>query len=127
MTPIEIVEGHYLASRDGDLDRAFAAIDDATEWTETAGSAYAGTFVGRKAIIENVFARIGAEWEGFGLDDLDLIASGDRVVATGWYVGTFRGTGASMRARFVHLWHVDGDRVARFEQVVDSATQNAAM
>lgn len=127
MTSLEIVRGHYLAARDGDLDRAFTAVDDSTTWTEAAGSAYAGTFTGREAIIANVFARINTDWDGFELQELELLPSGDRVFGAGWYVGTHRTTGMRMRARFVHIWEIDGDRGAHFEQVVDSAAQNTAM
>lgn len=127
MVPLDIVRNHYLAAREGDFDRAFAAISESTTWTEAAGSAYAGTFTGPEAIAANVFARIGADWSGFELQELELFPSGDRVLGTGWYAGTHVSTGRSMRARFVHIWEIDGDRVASFEQVVDSAAQNAAM
>ncbi|MHA7274096.1 nuclear transport factor 2 family protein [Arthrobacter sp. TMT4-20] len=127
MAPLDIVRNHYVAAREGDFDRAFAAISESTKWTEAAGSAYAGTFIGPEAIMANVFTRIGADWAGFELQELEFFPSGDRVLCTGWYAGTSVATGISMRARFVHLWEVEGDRLASFEQVVDSAAQNAAM
>lgn len=127
MNPLDVVRNHYTAAREGDLNQAFAAIDESTQWTEAAGSAYAGTFIGREAIIANVFARIGADWTGFELQELELYPSENRVFGTGWYVGTYMATGISMRARFVHIWAIEGDQVASFEQVVDSAAQNVAM
>ncbi|MGH9270648.1 MAG: nuclear transport factor 2 family protein [Ilumatobacteraceae bacterium] len=49
------------------------------------------------------------------------------MVTVGWYEGTYKATGKTARARFAHLWQVRGGKVARFEQIVDSATFNQAL
>ena len=42
-----------------------------------AGFPYAGTYHGPDAVVENVFARIGSEWDGFRFD-LDEVVDGGR-------------------------------------------------
>src|SRR3972149_6485911 len=62
---LDIIRDHYAASARGDLEGMLAAFAPDIAWTEVAGFPYAGTYHGAAAIVANVFARIGAEWEGF--------------------------------------------------------------
>lgn len=119
-TGIDVVRRHYEASARGDLGGMMAAITPRTQWTEMAGFPCAGTYVGADAIIENVFKRIGEEWEGFRFDLEKLIDGGANVVAVGAYAGTCRASGKPMRVRTVHLWQVEDGSIRFFEQFTDT-------
>jgi ketosteroid isomerase-like protein len=102
-------------------------MDPKIEWTEAAGFPYAGTYVGPDELGAHVFARLGAEWDPFVIDIDYLVAEGDRVASVGTYSGTYKATGKSFNARFVHLWQFRDDKLVKLEQVVDSAMVNEAL
>ncbi|MFC0864797.1 nuclear transport factor 2 family protein [Sphaerimonospora cavernae] len=124
----EIIEAHYAASARGDLDGMLADFADDMSWTEMAGFPYAGTYVGLDEIREQVFGRLGADWDGFDATPEQVIDGGDgNVVTLGLYTGTYRATGKSMTVRFAHFWQVRDGRIVRFEQVTDSHLVRQAM
>ncbi|GII86835.1 hypothetical protein Ssi03_48250 [Sphaerisporangium siamense] len=127
MKNTDIVAAHYAASARGDLDGMLAPFAPGIRWTEAEGSLYAGTYVGPDAIVANVFAPIGEQFEGFTVEIDSLLDAGDQVVALGHYSGKHRGTGRALRARMVHVWGLDGGKVVAFEQIVDNAPFNAAV
>src|SRR5579885_840214 len=61
----EIIRGVYAAFADGDVPRVLGALDGDVRWTEAEGFPYGGTYVGPDAVLANVFAKLGSEWEGF--------------------------------------------------------------
>jgi uncharacterized protein len=117
----------YAAFASGDIPVVLGMLDPDVEWTEAAGSQYPGTFRGPQAVLDGVFAPIGADWSEFRVEPEEFIAAGDTVAMLGTYRGTSRATGRSMEARVVHVWHFRKGRVVRFEQIVDSAMLNAAL
>ncbi|MFF4779635.1 nuclear transport factor 2 family protein [Microtetraspora fusca] len=127
MKNTDIVAAHYAASTRGDLNGMLAPFAPGIRWTEAEGSLYEGTYVGPDAIVANVFAPIGEQFEGFTAEIDRLLDAGDQVVALGHYSGKHRGTGHSFRARMVHVWRLDGGKVVEFEQIVDNAPLNAAV
>ena len=80
----------------------------------------------REAVMDNVFGRLGREWEGWGADVDRWLDAGESVVALGAYHGTNRATGRSMTAAFAHVLWLQGGRVVRFEQYADTAKVVAA-
>lgn len=126
-TAREVVQAHYDASAAGDLDGMLADLAPNARWTEAAGSPLAGTWVGREQIIEHVFAPIDRDWTDFRFELERLLADGRYATAVGTYAGTYRATGKPMRARVVHLWEVDDDRIVRFEQFADTQKIFGAM
>ena len=130
-TALSVIQLHYAASERGDLAGMIAPFAEGIEWTEMAGFPYAGTYVGPPAVRTHVFERLGAEWSDYRADPESFVVDGDaeccQVVAFGVYSGTYRATGRSMRARFVHHWTLAGDEVVRFEQYTDTALVRAAM
>lgn len=126
MGSVEVVRAHYAASDRGDLDGMLAPLADDVEWTEAAGTAYAGTYMGPDAVRTHVFGPIAAEWDGFGFDLAELLEAGSTVVALGSYRGTHRRTGKAVLARVAHVWRVADGKVRSFEQIADSALLDAA-
>jgi hypothetical protein len=117
----------YSAFARGDVPAVLAALAPDIRWTEAEGFPYGGTYVGHDAVLQNVFARLGAEWDGYAAVPQELVSSGDTVVALGEYSGTYKATGKSFRAPFVHVWKFDGDRIVSFRQHTDTAVVQRAL
>ncbi len=126
-TDVAVVERAYAAFRSGDIPGVLALLDPRIRWTEAAGSAYPGTFVGPESIVQDLFVRLGEDWTTFLPAPQEYADLGGRVLALGWYEGTHRATGKAMRGRFAHLFDVDGGRITAFESINDTAAVLAAM
>lgn len=113
---LEIVKGTYENGPPAFL----AALAPDVEWTEAAGFPYAGTYRGVDEIVQNVFARLGSEWEGFRAEIEKFHDAGDAIIATGFYSGTYRKTNRAMRASFAHVLTLKDGKIVRFVQYVDS-------
>jgi len=127
MTNVDIISSAYAAFANGDVPAVLATFADDITWTEAAGFIYAGTYVGGEAIVQNVFMRMATEWDSYQVKPESLIGEGDLVAALGWYEATYKETGRSFRARFVHWWKLTDDKITSFEQIVDSAVTQSAV
>ena len=125
--PVEIVRAHYAASARGDIQAMMAHVSPKVRWTEMAGFPCAGTWVGPQAVINNVFAALGRDWDGYQFVLDQVIDGGDHIVGTGTYSGTYRATGKTMQARVAHVWTVQGGEVVAFEQFTDTLLVRQAM
>ena len=93
----------YAAFARGDVPTVLAALAPNINWSEAEGFPYGGTYVGPDAVLQNVFAKLGSEWNGFAAVPHELIASADTVIALGEYSGTYKATGKSFKAPFAHV------------------------
>jgi ketosteroid isomerase-like protein len=91
-------------------------------WNEADDFPYAdrNPYVGPQAILEGVFGRIGAEWDGFGAQVEELLDAGDTVVALGRYTGTYKATGKGQDTQFVHVWRVRNGKAVAFQQYANT-------
>lgn len=110
----------YDAFARGDVQTVLGALRPDVEWTESEGFPYGGTYVGPDAVLENVFMKLGTEWDGFAAVPNEFIADGETVIALGDYKGTFKATGKSVTAPFVHIWRFRDGKVATFRQLTDT-------
>jgi uncharacterized protein len=78
-------------------------------------------FVGPNAVMNNVFMRLGGEWDGFSVHPETCYGAGDSVVVEARYTGTYKATGKSMDAQVCHVWDVKDGKVTRFQQYMDTA------
>ncbi|MCD4485775.1 nuclear transport factor 2 family protein [Chromobacterium vaccinii] len=124
---LDIVRATYEGKSEDNGRNLLAALAPDAEWTEAAGFPYAGTYVGPQAIVENVFQRLGGEWDGYRAAVDHYYVDGDNVVAQGFYHGTYRATGKSFTASFAHVYTLKDGRIVKFEQIVDSAKVWEAM
>ena len=120
MSNTDIIRGAYAAFASGDIPQVLSIFNDDIEWIEAAGYIYAGTYTGAEAIVQNVFTRLGNEWDGFLVEPDTFISEGDQVAALGWLSGTYKATDIAMRARYVHWFTMADGRVSRFESILDS-------
>jgi ketosteroid isomerase-like protein len=124
---VEIVKGVYDALTAGNLEGALGVLDPEISWTEAEGFPYAGTYTGTDAVVENVFARLGSEWDPFRVAASEFIDGGDQVVTLGRYSGMYKATGKSFEADFAHVWTLRDGKAVRFRQYVDSALVQEAL
>jgi len=116
-----ILRGVYDAFAIGDIPSVLAVLAPTARWTEAEGGPYGGVSVGPQAVLDNVFMKIGGEWQGFAAVPREFVAQGDTVVALGDYSGTFKATGKAFTAPFAHVWKFEGGKVASFHQHTDTA------
>lgn len=124
---VDVMKELYDAFGRGDVATVLGAFDEKIEWTSAEGAVYPGTFVGGDAVLANVFARIGAEWDGFRVEPFEYIDGGDQVVALGRYSGSYKATGRSMNAAFAHVWTLRDGRIVRYRQYVDTLKMAEAL
>jgi ketosteroid isomerase-like protein len=123
----EIVKGLYDAFAAGNVPFVLQAMDPGIEWTEAEGFPYAGTYRGPDAVVQNVFLRLGSEWEGFQVRPQEFLDAGATVVVLGRYAGRYKATGRAMEADFAHVWRLRDRKIVRFKQYVDSALVQRAI
>ncbi len=126
---VAIIGSMYAAFGSGDIPTVLSLLSPDVVWNEAENFPYAdgNPYVGPEAVLGGVFARLAAEWDGFGVDMPTMLDAGDHVVVTGRYVGTFKGTGHAMNPQALHLWTVKDGKVVAFQQYVDTLAVAKAM
>jgi ketosteroid isomerase-like protein len=120
MTNGETIKGLYDAFARGDIPAVLGAMDANISWTEAEGFMYGGTYHGPNGVLENVFMKIGSEWEGFTVVPGQIVDGGSTVVALGTYSGRYVKTGNSMSVPFAHAWTFEGGKITKFVQYTDT-------
>ena len=123
----DIVRDHYAASARGDVKAMMAEVSPQVRWTEMEGFPCAGTWIGPQAVIDNVFAVLGTQWDGYRFELESLVDGGETIVGIGSYHGSFRATGKPMTARAAHVWQLLGGQILAFEQFTDTLLVRGAM
>jgi ketosteroid isomerase-like protein len=124
---LNVVQGVYEAFAEGNVPSVLGALSPEIVWTEAEGFPYAGTYIGPNAVLENVFMRLGTEWDGFSAVPDEFIDAGDTVVALGKYGGTYKATGKSFQANFAHVWKLRDGKATRFVQYADTLLVQRAL
>lgn len=120
---VAVIEGLYQNFATGNMPAVLGAMDAAIAWNEAEGNAMAdgNPYVGPDAILNGVFARIGAEHEYFNLKDIELHdMSGNQVLATLRYDGKRKKTGKLIDAQAAHLWTLENGKITAFQQYTDT-------
>jgi uncharacterized protein len=121
------VKAIYAAFAVGDIPSVLGALSPDIRWTEAEGGPYGGVSVGPTAVLENVFMRLGADWDGFTVTIREHVAQGDTVVSLGTYAATFKATGKSFTAPFAHVWKFRDGKAVSFEQHTDTVVHRRPM
>jgi ketosteroid isomerase-like protein len=119
---IDLIRNIYADFGRGDIAAVLAAMSPEMEWNEAENYTYAdgNPYRGHDAIVGGVFARLGGDWDGFAAVPEEYLDAGDTIVVLGRYRGRYKATGQAIDAQMAHVWRVDGGRVTRFEQRVDT-------
>jgi ketosteroid isomerase-like protein len=118
-----VIRGLYEAFGRGDIPGVLGALDAQIEWLEAENFIYAegNPYIGPAAVLEGVFMRIGAEWEGFTVSPKEVLDAGETIVGHGYYSGTYKKNGRKVRAQFAHVFSLRDGKVVRFQQYTDTA------
>jgi uncharacterized protein len=127
MSNLTIIQNAYAAFAKGDVPSVLGIFSPNIVWTEAEGFPYGGTYNGPQAVLEGVFMRLGAEWDGFAVAPAEFIDGGDAVVVLGKYSGTYKATGKSFQADFAHVWKMQDGKVIRFVQYTDTLLVQQAL
>ncbi|WP_367392003.1 nuclear transport factor 2 family protein [Lewinella sp. LCG006] len=120
---LAVIDGLYQAFSSGDIPSVLGALDPQVVWNEAEGNALAvgNPYIGPDAVLNGVFAKIGAEHEYFNLKDIQLREMVDnQVLAILRYDAKRKSNGALIDAQVAHLWTLQDGKVTGFQQYVDT-------
>ncbi|HSU84446.1 MAG TPA: nuclear transport factor 2 family protein [Thermoanaerobaculia bacterium] len=121
LSNLEVVQSFYDGLRDGDEKLILGILHPDVEWIQNEGFPGGGSYTGAETVLDEVFARLGEEWQDWQAAVGRWLNAGDSVVALGAYRGTFRQTGKPVQAAFAHVYWLEKGRIVRFEQYADTA------
>ena len=124
MNNVELIKQGDQDFAEGNVEAVLARFHPEIEWNECKGFQFIsgdGLFIGPNAIVQNVFAQIPENYEGFNIDIQELFGSEDKVVMVGHYKGVWKATGKEFKANATHVWTVKDEKATHFFQAVDTA------
>ena len=114
----------YTGFSTGDMPTVLGLMDPKIVWNEAESNSLAdgNPYIGPQAILEGVFARLGANHEHFGLQDVKIHGMHDNMVlATLRYDAKVKETGKTYNAQVAHLWTFnDEGKISAFQQYADT-------
>ena len=130
MSNVRVVQDLYSAFGRGEIAKVLAAFDAKIEWRQAESNPYRPSgkaWIGPDAVLHNLFARLGAEWDGFTVHPKRFHDAGSTVVVEGRYTGKYKPTGKALDAQVCHVWRVQDGKIAGFQQYVDTARLSDVM
>ncbi len=125
-----IIDALYKAFSAGDIPAVLGAMDDNIVWNEAESNPYAdgNPYIGPDAVLNGVFARVGAEHDYFTLEDIQLHEmSNNKILATLRYNAKYKETGKLYDVQVAHLWTLNEGKIVAFQQYVDTKKLNDAV
>jgi ketosteroid isomerase-like protein len=130
MDSVRLLKSLYDAFGRGDIPTVLGSMSPDIRWHQAESNPYmpsGAAWVGPDAVLNNLFMRLGAEWDGFTVHPKSFHGASDSVIVEARYGGTYKATGKSIDAQVCHVWDVKEGKVARFQQYVDTAKIQDAM
>ena len=126
---VEFVKSLYEAFGRGDIAYLLERMSPAFRWLPAENSPMdrGRPFIGSQDVLDNVFTRIGGEWENFKVKPERFLDAGDTVVVEGRYAGASRATGKNFDAQMLHIWVVRDGQLHEFRQYTDTAQARDVM
>jgi len=127
---VDVVRSAYEAFGRGDVPAVLGAMDPGIEWREAEGNPYMPSgkaWVGPDAILNNLFVKLGSEWDGFTVHPKTFHDAGKAVVVEGRYTGKYKATGKKLDVQVCHIWEVKGGKLTKFQQYVDTGALQGVM
>ena len=120
---IALAKSVYDAFAKADIPTVLAGMDDNIVWNEAENFPYAdkNPYVGKDAVLNGVFARIGGEWDNFSLTEKQFYPiQNDMILVTGYYTGKYKQSGKTIKAQFAHVWWMKDGKLVKFQQYADT-------
>lgn len=120
---LTVIDNLYKAFSTGDIPSVLGVMNADIVWNEAEGNAYAdgNPYIGPDAVLQGVFARIGADHEYFKLTDIQLHEmSNNQVLATLRYDAKLKENGKTYNAQAAHFWTLKDGKITAFQQYTDT-------
>lgn len=130
MNNVDLIKYLYAAFGRGEIPAVLGLMSPDIRWHQAEGNPYRPSgepWVGPDAVLNNLFMKLGAEWDGFSVRPSSFHDAGDTVIVEGRYAGKYKATGKSIDAQFCHIWDVKEGKLIRFQQYIDTARVQDAM
>jgi ketosteroid isomerase-like protein len=124
MDNVRLLQNLYEAFGRGEIPTVLGAMSPDIKWYQAESNPYRPSgeaWVGPDAVLNNLFMKLGAEWDGFAVHPRAFHGAEASVIVEARYSGTYKPTGRSMDAQVCHVWDVKDGKVTRFQQYVDTA------
>ncbi len=124
MDNVSLMKNLYSAFGRGDIPSVLGAMSADIQWHQAEGNPYMPSgeaWVGPDSVLDNLFMKLGAEWDGFTVHPRTFHGAGGSVIVEIRYSGTYKPTGKSLDAQACHVWDLKDGKVTRFQQYVDTA------
>ena len=130
MDNVKLLKNLYDAFGRGDIPTVLGAMSPDIHWYQAESNPYRPSgeaWIGPDTVLNNLFMRLGSEWDGFTVHPKLFHDAGDSVIVEARYSGKFKATGNSMDTQVCHVWDVEDGKVTRFQQYVDTAKLHDVM
>lgn len=127
---IELAKRLYALFGQGDIPGVLGLFDPGIEWREAEGNPYqpdGSPWIGPDAVLNKLFARIGADWDGFTVTPRTFTATAHGVLVEGRYTGAYKTTGRALDVQVAHVLTMRDGKISAFQQYVDTAALQLAM
>ena len=124
MSNVQLAKNIYEAFGKGDIPTVLAAFHPQIEWRQAEGNPYhmdGSAWIGPQAVLENLFMRIGAEWDGFTVTTQKIHDAGEYVIMEGRYTGTYKPSGKKLDSQLCHVMRIQGGKLVSFQQYLNTA------
>lgn len=130
MDNVSLLKNLYEAFGRGDIPAVLGAMSSDIKWYEAEGNPYMPSgeaFVGPDAVLNDLFMKLGGDWDGFAVHPKTFHDAGSSVIVEARYTGSHKATGKRLDAQVCHVWDVEDSKVTRFQQYVDTAQMQDVM
>ncbi len=127
MDNLETVREMYARFAAGNTETIRGIFAENLRWNMMKGFPGGGRYVGIEAVFEHVFGYFGAHWTDWKATSTRFIDSGDGVFVVGYYEGTYKATGKSVRAAFTSEYKVANGKITEYNQFTDTFLVAQAM
>jgi ketosteroid isomerase-like protein len=124
MDNVGFIKSLYDAFGRGEIPTVLGGMSPDIRWHQAESNPYMPSgeaWVGPDAVLNNLFMRLGGEWDGFSVHPKSFHDAGNSVIVEIRYGGTYKATGKSMDTQACHVWDIKNGKVTRFQQYVDTA------
>lgn len=127
-SPLDIVQSAYAAFGRGDVAGLLAELAPQVRWrfVGAPGAPYSGTFTGHDGVQKFLGGVAGAD-DIRAFEPRQFFTGADHVTVIGWESTVARATGKPFESDWVHVFEIEGGRIARFFGMYDTAPAAAAM
>jgi len=118
-----LVRELYECFAAGDVPGFLARLHADVLWNEAEGFPLAdrNPYRGHAELVEGVFVRVLAEWPDFKVVVGEIVGGPEVVTMFGRYRGTHARTKKPLDVQIAHTWWLRDGKVARFQQMADTA------